>query len=89
MFHFVEGKGQDFDFGLDCEECGVLKFFGAQGAKEFTPYVCLFDYVQSRLAGTGLVRTMTLAQGAEKCDFRFHIEHEPENRQVTTADGFS
>lgn len=83
VFHFVEGNGEAFDFGIDYTECAIVKFFRAQGADEFTPYVCLFDYPHSRLSGTGLVRTMTLAEGAEKCDFRFRIGAEPENRQKT------
>jgi hypothetical protein len=83
VFHFVEGKGEAVDFGIDYTECAIVKFFKAQGADEFTRYVCLFDYPHSRLSGTGLVRTMTLAEGAEKCDFRFRIGAEPENRQKT------
>jgi hypothetical protein len=83
VFHFVEGDGQEFDFGIDYTECAVVKFFRAQGAHEFTRYVCLFDYPHSELSGTGLVRTMTLAEGAEKCDFRFRLGAEPENRQKT------
>jgi hypothetical protein len=83
VFHFVEGNGEEYDFGIDYTECAIVKFFRAQGADEFTRYVCLFDYPHSRLSGTGLVRTMTLAEGAEKCDFRFRIGAEPENRQRT------
>jgi hypothetical protein len=83
VFHYVEGEGAEFDFGLDYEECAVLKFYRAQGAEAFAPYVCLYDYPQSRLTGTGLVRTMTLAEGGERCDFRFRIGREPENRQRT------
>jgi hypothetical protein len=83
VFRYVEGDGRAYDFGIDYEECAVVKFFRRQGADEFTPYVCLYDYSHSRLAGTGLVRTMTLAEGAETCDFRFRIGREPENQQRT------
>ncbi len=83
VFHIVEGDGKTFDFGIDYTECAIVKFFRAQGADEFTRYVCLYDYPHSRLSGTGLVRTMTLAEGAEKCDFRFRIGAEPENLQRT------
>ncbi|MGD8813354.1 MAG: L-2-amino-thiazoline-4-carboxylic acid hydrolase [Anaerolineales bacterium] len=68
---FVEGDGEQFDFGIDYLECGLCKFFHQQGADEFTPYLCLIDFVQQRAMGTGFMRTMTLAEGATKCDFRW------------------
>lgn len=36
-----------------------------------TPYHCLTDYALFGTLGIELKRTMTLAQGGEKCDFRF------------------
>jgi hypothetical protein len=68
---FVEGDGEDFDYGLDVAECGICKFYSAQGADELAPYLCLSDYVGSAAFGRGLVRYKTLAEGAEVCDFRF------------------
>jgi hypothetical protein len=68
---FVEGDGEDFDYGLDVAECGICKFYHAQGADELAPYLCLSDYVVSDAFGRGLVRYKTLAEGAEVCDFRF------------------
>ena len=38
---------------------------------ELAPYVCAVDKVASEMMGWGLSRTMTLAEGREKCDFRF------------------
>lgn len=71
VFTFVEGDGQEFDFGMDYTECGICKFFHDQGADEFTPFMCLDDFPTSKAMGTGLVRTMTIAEGAAICDFRF------------------
>lgn len=71
VFNYVEGDGEEFDFGMDFTECAVCKFFHSQGADEFTPFVCLSDFPGSRLTNSGLVRTMTLAEGAKKCDFRY------------------
>jgi hypothetical protein len=68
---YIEGDGETFDFGLDYLECGLCKFFHRQGADELTPYLCQFDYVQQRAMGTGFTRTMTLATGGERCDFRW------------------
>jgi hypothetical protein len=38
---------------------------------ELAPHVCAVDKVTSELLGWGLTRTMTLAEGFAKCDFRF------------------
>jgi len=64
---FVEGDGETFDYGLDVTECGICKFYHAQGADELAPYMCLSDYVVSRAFGRGLVRHKTIAEGAEVC----------------------
>lgn len=68
---FVEGDGKTFDYGLDITECGICKFYQAQGAPELAPYLCLSDYVVSQAFGRGLVRHKTLAEGDGVCDFRF------------------
>ena len=71
VFTYVEGDGISFDYGVDYTECASCKFLRAQGAFEVAPYLCAADQLYSELLGWGLVRTMTLAEGAEKCDFRF------------------
>jgi hypothetical protein len=68
---FVEGDGETFDYGLDVAECGICKFYHAQGADELALYMCLSDYVVSQAFGRGLVRYKTIAEGAEVCDFRY------------------
>lgn len=68
---FVEGDGQTFDFGYDYTECALVKFFDEQGAGEVTRYLCLVDYIQQRAMGTGFFRSTTLAEGGERCDFRW------------------
>jgi hypothetical protein len=66
----VEGDGESFDFGVDMIECGIVKFFHAQGAEELTPYGCDLDYVMFEAMGIGFRRTKTLAWGCDRCDFR-------------------
>ncbi len=83
VFDYVAGDDFTFDFGIDYTECGICKFYAAQGAAEFTRYVCLYDYPHSALTGSGLARTMTLAEGAPKCDFRFKRGRTPQNWQQT------
>ena len=71
VYDYVEGNGRDFDWGIDYTECSSCKLLKAQDAMELAPYVCAVDKVSSELMGWGLTRTMTLAEGFEKCDFRF------------------
>jgi hypothetical protein len=68
---FILGDGVEFDYGYDFKECAAQKFYRAQGADEFLPFFCFLDYPSSKMLGLGLVRTMTLAEGYEKCDHRF------------------
>ena len=70
---FVDGTGQPFDLGMDVTECAIVKFMHAQGADEFTPYLCHLDYVMAEAVGYGLTRTKTLAWGCDRCDFRSTI----------------
>lgn len=68
---FIEGDGKDFDCGIDITECGICKFYSAQGAEELAPYLCLSDFVVSDAFDRRLVRYKTLAEGADVCDFRY------------------
>jgi len=71
IINFVEGDGVNFDYGVDYLECASCKFLAKQGAPEIAPYLCPVDILFSEALGWGLTRTMTLAEGAEVCDFRF------------------
>lgn len=71
VYVFVPGDGEDFDYGVDYLECGGCKFLKEHGAPELGQYLCLADILYSEMFGWGLVRTKTLAQGDDKCDFRF------------------
>jgi hypothetical protein len=71
VFEYVEGDGTTFDWGRDYVECGIVKFLHSQEADELTPYLCQTDYALFDALGIKLKRTMTLATGCEKCDFRF------------------
>jgi len=71
VYNFVEGDGRTFDYGVDYVECASVKFLQQQGAPELAPYLCASDKLYSEMMGWGLKRTMTLAEGADHCDFRF------------------
>jgi hypothetical protein len=67
----VDGDGQTFEWGVDYLECGIVKFLHSQEADELAPYLCLLDYALLGALGIKLIRTQTLANGDERCDFRF------------------
>ncbi len=71
VFEFIKGDGKEFDYGIDYIECANVKFLQVQDAMELAPYVCAVDKIASEMLGWGLTRTMTLAEGCERCDFRF------------------
>lgn len=68
---FVPGDRMTYDYGIDHVECAVCTFLKEEQAFELAPYVCAVDKIASESMGWGLTRTMTLAEGHEKCDFRF------------------
>jgi len=68
---FLEGDTENFDYGRDITECGICKLYRAQGAERLARYMCLSDYVVSKAFDRGLVRHQTIAEGADKCDFRY------------------
>jgi hypothetical protein len=78
VYTVVEGDGTTFDYGVDYTECGICKFLHEQGADELIPFLCALDFPMSDAFGTGLVRTMTVAEGNEKCDFRFRKNRKAE-----------
>jgi hypothetical protein len=71
VIRFVPGDDSTFDFGFDCEECALLKFYERMGAEQHLTYLCIGDYAASRALRTGLRRTTTLAYGGKCCDFRY------------------
>ena len=71
VIEYVEGDGEEFDYGIDYIECAVCKFLRAENAIELAPYSCAIDKPVSELMGWGLTRLKTLAEGYPECEFRF------------------
>jgi hypothetical protein len=72
VFEVVPGDDSGAEWGINYLECGLVKFLHAQGADEFTPYMCFIDFLMFPAMGIRLERQGTLAQGCAQCDFRFH-----------------
>ena len=68
---YLIGEGDDFDLGVNYFQCGNLRFVVEHGGEEFAPYICMSDIALSDAFGWGLLRTQTLADGCDRCDFRF------------------
>jgi len=73
VVHFVPGDGRNFDFGIDFIGCAIHKFFQAEQAGHFAKYMCRIDYLTTSFKGIELIRTGTIANGADKCDFRYRL----------------
>lgn len=58
-------------YGIDILECGICKLFKKHQMERFAPILCEVDQITSGMAGLDLIRTGTIANGAQKCDFRF------------------
>jgi hypothetical protein len=43
-----------------------------EGCFELAKYICKMDFVLAEIMGMRLERTQTIAEGCEKCDFRYH-----------------
>ena len=72
----VTDKDETFGlgYGVDILECGICKLFERHGYGKYASILCEVDYVTSGIAGLTLVRSGTIANGADKCDFRFKRE---------------
>ena len=65
---------KDFDLGYDYRECGICKICRDEGCFELAKYLCRLDYVIADMMGVKLVRTQTLAEGGDFCDFRYSLK---------------
>jgi ubiquinone biosynthesis protein len=61
-------------FGMDVTRCVVAEFFESLGMSEFCERViCDQDARDAAHRGIEFARTGTLAGGASRCDFRYHL----------------
>ncbi|MFN8371962.1 MAG: L-2-amino-thiazoline-4-carboxylic acid hydrolase [Anaerolineae bacterium] len=71
VYEVLPGDGENYQWGVNYLECGVVKYFHAQSADEFTPYMCVIDFLMFPAMGIELKRQGTIANGCTHCDFRF------------------
>ena len=68
----IIGKNGKYEMGYDYTQCGVCKLCKDEGVPHLAKYMCSLDYLLVDIVGIGLDRTTTLAEGGDKCDFRFY-----------------
>ncbi|QHT67245.1 L-2-amino-thiazoline-4-carboxylic acid hydrolase [Rhodocytophaga rosea] len=71
--NIITAKEETFGlgYGVDILECGICKLFQKHSYSKYASILCEVDEITSGLAGLKLIRTGTIANGANKCDFRF------------------
>lgn len=67
-------KCAEYDLGYDYHECGICKICRDEGCFELAKYLCRLDYIIADMMGAKLVRTQTLAEGGNFCDFRYSLK---------------
>ena len=71
IYRFIQGSGDDFDFGIDYAECALVKYLTSLGVPELAPFVCMIDFPDSMYHNTGLERLKAIGYGDEICNFRY------------------
>lgn len=72
-----------FDFGYAILQCPIVDFGRSQDAEEILPYICAYDWYRSYYTHSGLIRSKTLAEGDQYCDYLFKKGSLPKNLQAT------
>ena len=74
----------DTGVAFDVTVCPLADYFKEQGVPELTEYAaCNTDYCLAREFGIELVRSQTIANDAEYCDFRWEFSTHRERSQKT------
>lgn len=74
-YDMVDVPGGDGVVAFDVRRCPVAEYFRAQGLSQVCVDAwCNLDVPLAKKWGSRLERTGTLAQGAERCDFRWRVE---------------
>lgn len=67
----AKSETYNLGFGINIFECGICKLFQKHEAGKYVSILCEVDKITSGFAGLELIRSNTIANGADKCDFRY------------------
>lgn len=70
VYDFVEGEAE-IAYGTDVRECGVQKLLMQENASELLPCICEIEAIRDYFGEAALLRTKTLADGDDICEFRY------------------
>ena len=65
---------EEYNLGYNYYECGICKICKDEGCFELAKYLCQLDFMMADLMNAKLVRTQTIAEGADYCDFRYSLK---------------
>ena len=68
-------KCSEYDLGYNYTECGICKLCKDEGCPGLAKYMCRLDHIIADMMGADLVRTKTLAEGGDMCDFRYSLKN--------------
>ena len=71
IMEFVEGQGNNFEWGWDIYQCGVQQAYIILKGEKYLPLICLGDFYEAEGLGYGFSRTESLGFGGKKCTHRF------------------
>lgn len=86
-YQWRDVPSSDGAVAFDCVKCPVAEFFASQDASELCVQTfCRLDFPLAQTWGGKLIRTGTIASGAERCDFRWYPLEPPSSRTARTPD---
>ena len=71
VMDFVDGDGENFEWGYHVSECGVQKAYKKLDGEKYLPFICLGDYYEAEGLGFGFSRDQTLGFGAPLCTHKY------------------
>ncbi len=86
-YQWRDVPSSDGAVAFDCVKCPVAEFFASQGSSELCIQTfCRLDFPLAQTWGGKLIRTGTIASGAERCDFRWYPIEPPSSPAPGTPD---
>lgn len=67
---FIPGDTLE-EYGINYTQCGLCSLAKQEGCTNIVPQMCQFDFISANFMGAELIRTKTLAEGDEFCNFRY------------------
>ena len=70
----IQGNAPSFNLVYDYHECGICKIYKGERCFKLAKYLCRLDFIMADMMGVKLVRTKTIADGGDRCGFRYGLK---------------